>query len=35
MIHHVLALLADDEFRAAVAAQAGYDVREMGQPVAV
>ncbi len=35
MIQHVLALLADDEFRAAVAAQAGYDVREMGQPVAV
>jgi putative molybdopterin biosynthesis protein len=35
MIQHVLALLADDEFRAAVAAQPGYDVREMGQAVRV
>lgn len=33
MIQHVLALLDDDEFRAAVAAQPGYDVRAMGQPV--
>ena len=31
MIQHVLALLADDEFRAAVAAQPGYDVAAMGQ----
>lgn len=35
MIQHVLALLGDDEFRAAVAAQPGYDVREMGQAVRV
>ncbi|MBN2302992.1 MAG: molybdopterin biosynthesis protein [Anaerolineae bacterium] len=33
MIQHVLALLADAEFRAAVAAQPGYDVTAMGQPV--
>jgi len=33
MIQHVLALLADDEFRAAVAAQPGYDVSAMGQVV--
>ncbi len=33
MIRHVLALLADDEFRAAVAAQPGYDVTAMGQVV--
>lgn len=35
MIQHVLALLGDDEFRAAVAAQPGYDVQEMGQAVRV
>ncbi len=35
MVQHVLALLGDDEFRAAVAAQPGYDVREMGQAVRV
>jgi putative molybdopterin biosynthesis protein len=35
MIQHVLALLADDEFRAAVAAQPGYDVAAMGQVVPV
>jgi molybdate-binding protein len=35
MIQHVLALLADDEFRAAVAAQPGYDVSAMGQIVPV
>ncbi len=35
MIQHVLALLADDEFRAAVAAQPGYDVAAMGQRVPV
>jgi putative molybdopterin biosynthesis protein len=35
MIQHVLALLDDDEFRAAVAAQPGYDVRAMGQPVSL
>lgn len=35
MIRHVLALLADDEFRAAVAAQPGYDVSAMGQIVPV
>jgi putative molybdopterin biosynthesis protein len=32
-IQHVLALLADDEFRSAVAAQPGYDVPAMGQAV--
>ncbi len=32
-IQHVLALLHDDAFRAAVAAQPGYDVSVMGQPV--
>lgn len=35
MIRHVIALLHDPEFRAAVAAQPGYDVREMGQEVAL
>ena len=35
MIQHVRALLADEEFRAAVAAQPGYDVRAMGQEVAL
>jgi putative molybdopterin biosynthesis protein len=35
MIQHVLALLVDDEFRAAVAAQPGYDVAAMGQVVPV
>ena len=30
MIQHVLALLHDDEFRSAVAAQPGYDVTAMG-----
>jgi putative molybdopterin biosynthesis protein len=35
MIQHVLALLGDDEFRAAVAAQPGYDVTAMGRDVAV
>jgi len=35
MVQHVLALLGDDEFRAAVAAQPGYDVQEMGQAVRV
>jgi putative molybdopterin biosynthesis protein len=35
MIQHVLALLADDEFRTAVAAQPGYDVSAMGQVVPV
>jgi len=33
MIQHVLSLLHDDEFRAAVAAQPGYDVTEMGREV--
>lgn len=33
MIQHVLALLHDGEFRAAVAAQPGYDVTEMGREV--
>jgi putative molybdopterin biosynthesis protein len=33
MIQHVLGLLHDDEFRAAVAAQPGYDVTEMGREV--
>lgn len=33
MIQHVLALLNDEEFRAAVAAQPGYDVAAMGQIV--
>jgi putative molybdopterin biosynthesis protein len=33
MIRHVLSLLDDDEFRAAVAAQPGYDSSAMGQPV--
>ncbi|NDJ76551.1 MAG: molybdopterin biosynthesis protein [Chloroflexi bacterium] len=33
MIQHVLALLADEEFRAAVAAQPGYNVAAMGQQV--
>jgi putative molybdopterin biosynthesis protein len=33
MIRHVLALLYDAEFRAAVAAQPGYDVTLMGQRV--
>ena len=33
MIQHVLGLLADEEFRAAVAAQPGYDVTEMGKVV--
>ncbi len=35
MIQHVLALLHDASFRAAVAAQPGYDVSEMGQTVAL
>lgn len=35
MIQHVLALLHDDEFRAVVAAQPGYDVSVMGQAVTV
>ncbi|MBN1563293.1 MAG: molybdopterin biosynthesis protein [Anaerolineae bacterium] len=35
MIQHVLALLHDDEFRAAVADQPGYDVTAMGQDVVV
>ena len=35
MIQHLVGLLHDDEFRAAVAAQPGYDVSEMGQPVAL
>lgn len=35
MIQHVLALLHDDEFRAAVAAQPGYDISAMGQAVPV
>jgi putative molybdopterin biosynthesis protein len=35
MIQHVLALLRDNEFRAAVAAQPGYDVAAMGQVVPV
>jgi putative molybdopterin biosynthesis protein len=34
-IQHVLALLEDDAFRAAVAAQPGYDVAAMGQWVAI
>jgi putative molybdopterin biosynthesis protein len=33
MIQHVLALLRDEEFRATVAAQPGYDVSAMGQQV--
>ena len=33
MIEHTLALLHDAEFRAAVAAQPGYDVTEMGREV--
>lgn len=33
MIQHVLALLGDEEFRAAVAAQPGYDIAAMGQRV--
>jgi len=33
MIQYVIALLRDDEFQAAVAAQPGYDVSEMGQEV--
>jgi len=33
MVQHVLALLEDAEFRAAVAAQPGYDVSEMGRRV--
>jgi putative molybdopterin biosynthesis protein len=33
MIQHVLALLHDEEFRAAVAAQPGYEVSLMGHPV--
>lgn len=33
MIQHVLGLLHDDEFRAAVAAQPGYEVTEMGREV--
>jgi len=33
LIQHVLALLRDNEFRAAVAAQPGYDVRAMGDDV--
>ncbi|MBI5959539.1 MAG: molybdopterin biosynthesis protein [Chloroflexi bacterium] len=33
VIHHVLALLHDTEFRAAVAAQPGYDVAAMGQRI--
>ena len=32
-IQHVLSLLHDDEFRAAVAAQPGYEVTEMGREV--
>ncbi|MBN1200987.1 MAG: molybdopterin biosynthesis protein [Anaerolineae bacterium] len=35
MIQHVLALLSDNEFRAVVAAQPGYDVSAMGQRVKV
>jgi putative molybdopterin biosynthesis protein len=35
MIQHVLALLRDEEFRAAVAAQPGYDAHAMGQEVAL
>jgi putative molybdopterin biosynthesis protein len=35
MIQHVLALLADEEFRTAVTAQPGYDVAAMGQVVPV
>ncbi len=35
MIQHVLALLEDDEFRAAVGAQPGYDVAAMGQIVPI
>jgi putative molybdopterin biosynthesis protein len=35
MIQHILALLHDDKFRAAVAAQPGYDVSAMGQIVTV
>jgi len=35
MIQHVLVLLEDTEFRAAVAAQPGYDVTAMGRPVAI
>ncbi len=35
MIQHVLALLTDETFRAAVAAQPGYIVTSMGEPVAV
>ena len=35
MIEHTLALLHDAEFRAAVAAQPGYDVTEMGHEVAL
>lgn len=35
MLQHVLALLHDEEFRAAVAAQPGYDVSVMGQDVPV
>ncbi|MBN1679074.1 MAG: molybdopterin biosynthesis protein [Anaerolineae bacterium] len=35
MILYVLSLLEDDEFRAAVAAQPGYDSTAMGQPVIV
>jgi putative molybdopterin biosynthesis protein len=33
MLQHVLALLRDEEFRATVAAQPGYDVSAMGQQV--
>ncbi len=33
MLQHVLALLHDEQFRAAVAAQPGYDVSAMGQVV--
>ncbi len=33
MVQRLLALLMDAEFRAAVAAQPGYDVTEMGKPV--
>jgi putative molybdopterin biosynthesis protein len=35
MIQHLVGLLHDDEFRAAVAAQPGYDVSKMGQQVAL
>ncbi len=35
MIQHVLSLLHDDEFRAAVAAQPGYEITEMGRTVSL